>query len=77
MTIQSSGVQRLGGVSAPSVLQAAHFHIDDLPLRMYQGSVLWNVAMGRLLHSCPAHLLCYCYRHRPDEFMAVKDVAQF
>src|SRR5262245_33616505 len=32
--------------------------------------------MGRLLHSYPAHLLCYSYLPRPDKFMDGKDVAQ-
>lgn len=47
MTIQSSRLQRLGGVLAPSVLQSAHFKIDDLSPRTYQASVLWNVANGK------------------------------
>jgi hypothetical protein len=46
MTVQSSRLQRLGGVLAPSVLPSAHVHSDDLPLRTYQASVLWNVANG-------------------------------
>ena len=62
MTIQSSRLQRLGGVLAPSVLQSAHVHIDDLPLRTYQASVLWNVANGEtgtLVPRTPPVLLLY------------------
>jgi hypothetical protein len=75
MTMQSSRLQRLGGVLAPSVLPLAHFNIDDLPPRTYQASVLWNGPnreTGTLLPRKPPVLLLM---HRPDEFMAGKDVA--
>ena len=62
MTLQSSRLQRLGGVLAPSVLQSAHFNIDDLPPRTHQASVLWNVAngqTGKLVPRKPPGLLLY------------------
>jgi hypothetical protein len=75
MTMQSSRLQRLGGVLAPSVLPLAHFNIDDLPRAPTKPLSSGMARMGRLAHSCPANLLCYCSMHRPNEFMAGKNVA--